>query len=179
VATTPTRGVTDQSNIGDMFGQMSLNNPHGLVVGGNGTVFGPGGPSPVGMTYIGTPQTPMSLMMGYPRAGQSFQQVYSPTTPLHQGSGSSLVGFSPAYAHYGVAPTNLPPTRYAHGLFSPNSSFEYTPQSSHGRRPFMSPSPTRRFGHGSGHHNHVDTHRIEQGIDVRTTVTASCSPPVS
>ena len=172
VATTPTRGATDQSNIGDIFGQMSMNNAHGSVMGGNGAVFGDVS-SPRGMTYIGPPQTPMPVVMGYSSAGQQFQQYYSPITPMHQqqGDGGSLVNYnSSPYVHYGLSQHGMSSTQFARSLFSPGSTSEFTPQSSYGRRSFMSPSPTRRFGNGAGHHNHVDINRIQQGIDVRTTV---------
>lgn len=191
---TPTRSAGDRSSLGDRFGRMSLasapvsrfgshnvGSPEARVnmPGGFGSVIGN---RPVSMPYIGSttyamspPVPAMNTMFPgtptfpYDQATIQRQAMYNDGSLSPLGYGSQHYPYSPiGYAQdLGYGPQSVSPRDYAQ-----------LSRSGGGRRQVIK-SPQGHLIRGrhhsnsaSGHHNHVDTQRIHQGIDVRTTVSA-------
>lgn len=198
-ASTPTRRSGEQPGVEDALGRISLGNDQLPSYGSFGTT----GLISSSLPYVGHPNAQLSLhssglVMGgiyQPSTMLAFQSGYAAlTTPPRQYIGEA--NFTPPFPQlgYGQQGYAYHPSQYQtvgtyHG--SP-SSFGYygTPSPTgvrdmlHGGRPsgrrqnaVKIPHNSRNRPHSNAlsHHNHVDIHRIRQGIDVRTTVSYSVS----
>lgn len=193
---TPTRRSTEQSDIGDALGRMSLNQPSSFV--GQNETFAAGVPTASGPFMSSNPPafgfqpTPLPFKMGgvYGTAPMAFHHGY-PAGLQHQGhigGGDYNTFASTGFGHNSFAVPGAFNHGYNQPFFQqspygqdfPNSMIHY-----HDDGYFHRPSGRRQnavqvshhknrgrqySNSGAGHHNHVDIHRIKQGIDVRTTV---------
>lgn len=134
--------------------------------------------SPFNQAYSGFQRIPGYGAMN-PLGGSPQQQLVSyGYNPLAYGQGYSP-GQAPGFgAGYGAGYGAGNGSRYDQQMVAAREMSSMSPMSRFGRRPsFRSPGQINRGRHtnnsAAGHHNHVEIDRIRQGVDVRTTVSAS------
>lgn len=196
---TPTRRPGEQSTLGDAFSRISLDPILGFS--GQPEAFAAPLPTSSGLAPMppyaapyGVAPTPLPFLMGgmYAAAPVPLPQAYSPG--MHQSAyvgGNDFNHFAPGNfnnslpsVHHGYEQDynnqiGFHNQSYGHGYGNQNALIH----GSHFSRPSgrrqnavkVHNHRDRHHHHSSngGHHNHVDIHRIKQGIDVRTTVSLS------
>ena len=196
--TTPTRRSTEQSSLGDAFGRMSVGPIPSFP--GQPEVFASGVTSSSGLPYVasntpafGLPPNQLPFMMGgvYAPGPITFPQGYS-SGMHHQGhigdgdfNPFTSTGFShnnltivPNGFDHGFKQLGFQQHHYGQGFGHPNSLAHQRDENFFNRPSIRRqnavkvPHRGRQYPNSAaGHHNHVDVHRIKQGIDVRTTVS--------
>jgi hypothetical protein len=201
---TPTRRSSDQSELGDVLGRMSLNHSQNPGFPGHAELYSAAISGSSALSYMAANAASFALspnsapvMMGsmYAPAHIAYQQGFSSGVPpqAHLG-GNNFNDFTPAaysqqaFVHNGFDQRGFNQPSFQHHVYGQGFSYSGPHSASQsrdidyfnrpsGRRQNAVKVPQqsmrgRQFPNpAAGHHNHVDIHRIKQGIDVRTTVS--------